>query len=372
MANLISILAVQPSGFWENIIFSFNNVFANYALAIIILTVCIKLVMLPLDYFNKRSSAKMTEVQTKLAPKLAEIKKRYNDPQTQNQKTQELYQKEGFNPMGSCFTMLIVMVLSMVVFFTLFGSLNNMASFKIKDQYEKLQIAYVQEYVMDTNNITEEEFNSLEFEDGKIGEYDIGTLIVTISTSEETYISGTYAGLKYVDVANKAVEEKYQEVKQSFLWVKNVWIADSPLSKEIPDFDNYVSISGLKFETEEQKLEAKTEYNAVMGSLQANAGVNGYFLLALLTGVTAFLYQYLLTKKKKQKENFYTKNAPQNPAENQGKAMLFILPIIMVVFTLSYNSIFALYIIASQLAGMATAPLINKLISIQSKKKTTK
>jgi membrane protein insertase Oxa1/YidC/SpoIIIJ len=48
--------------------------------------------------------------------------------------------------------------------------------------------------------------------------------------------------------------------------------------------------------------------------------------------------------------------------EQTGKSMQIILPIIMVIFTLSYNSIFAIYIIVGQLFGMATAPLINKLI----------
>lgn len=363
MANLISVLAVQPSGFWEGIIFGFNNVFANYALAIIILTVCIKLVMLPIDYFNRRSSAKMQEVQEKLAPKLAEVKRKYPDPQIQNQKMQELYTKEGFNPMGSCLTMLVVMILSMVVFFTLFGSLNNMASFKIKDQYEQLQKAYVHEYVITNDNKTEEEFNNLTNEE-------IGDYIIKISTDEASYTTGDYAGQKYVDVANFAVKEKYAEVKESFLWIKNVWIADSPTAKEIPNFDTYVSIAGLTFENEEQKTQAKSQYVAVMGILEESAGVNGYFLLAVLTGVTAFLYQYLLTKKKKQKQNFYTQNSQQAQAPNTGKAMLFILPIIMVVFTLSYNSVFSLYIVASQLVGMATAPLINKIIGMQSKKTT--
>lgn len=372
MAYLICGLVAQPTGFWENIIFGFSNSIGNYAVAIILLTICIKLVMLPIDYFNRRSSTKMQEVQNKLAPKMAEIKKRYPDPQTQNQKMNELYQKEGFNPMGSCLTMLVVMVLSMVVFFTLFGSLNNMAAYKITNQYEQLQRAYVQEYIINQEGITKEEFNNLEFKDGKIGEYNVGDCIITISTSQLTYQSGDNSGEKYVDVANESVKQKYEQVKESFLWIKNVWIADSPLAKEIPDFNTYVTTAKITFNGDEESVLAKQQYDAVMLSLQNNAGVNGYFLLAILTGVTAFLYQYLLTKKKKQKENFYTKNAEQNPAANSGKAMLIILPIIMVVFTLSYNSIFALYIIASQLVGMATAPLINKLLNIKFKREQKK
>lgn len=369
MANIASLLAVQPNGVWENIIFGLNGALGNYAIAIILLTVCIKLLMLPIDYFNRRSSTKMTEVQTKLAPKMAEIKKRYPDPNTQNQKMQELYQKEGFNPMGSCLSMILVMVISMGVFFTLFASLNNVAAYKITNQYEQLQTAYVQEYVMDKNNLsTQEEFNNYI----STSEKGIRQYIIEISTSEEVYANGKNAGLKVVDVANASVKEEYKQVKESFLWIKNVWIADSPTSKSIPDFKTYASLAKLNLEGEELDT-AKAEYVAVMSGLEKSEGVNGFYILAILAGVTAFLYQYLLTKKKKQKENFYTQNAQnaQNPA-GQGKAMLFILPIIMVVFTLSYNSIFALYIIISQLVGMATAPLINKLIYSSSNKNTKK
>ena len=357
MANLINLLAVKPSGFWEGLIFGFNNVFTNYAVAIILLTVCIKLVMLPTDFLNRRSSAKMQEVQEKINPKLNEIKKRCQDPQVINQKTQELYAKEGFNPMGSCLTMLVVMVLSLVVFFTLFGSLNTMASYKIKDQYENLQRAYVQEYVI-----------NMDLQDEITNEQDF--MQINITTEEMTaYITAVKdsGDQELINRAKDNVKQRYLQVKESFLWIKNVWIADSPTAKEIPDYATYCSLAGIQ-----QTAEGKVEYDAVMGDLINNAGVNGYFILAILTGITAFLYQYLLTKKKKQKENFYTKNAGDNSAQSSGKAMLIIMPIIMVVFTLSYNSIFALYIIISQLVGIATAPLINWLLSLESKKKKTK
>ena len=67
MANLIA-LAVFPNGVWENVIFAFNSAFKNYALAVIILTLAIKLVTLPIDYFNRRSTKRMSEVQEKKVP----------------------------------------------------------------------------------------------------------------------------------------------------------------------------------------------------------------------------------------------------------------------------------------------------------------
>ena len=73
MANLIALATTVPNGVWEKILFAFNGAFKNYALAVIILTVIIKLITLPLDFLNRRSTLKMNEVQGKLKPKIAEI-----------------------------------------------------------------------------------------------------------------------------------------------------------------------------------------------------------------------------------------------------------------------------------------------------------
>lgn len=357
MANLIA-LAVFPNGVWENVIFAFNSAFKNYALAVIILTLAIKLVTLPIDYFNRRSTKRMSEVQEKIAPKMKEIQKKYPDKTIQNQKVSELYQKEGFNPMGSCLTMIGVMAVSIGIFFTLFASLNNVAAYKIVTQYENLQNAYVQEYVMEKEDVDEEGYNALNLTSEQIGNYIIE--ISTTGTDEQKL------------TASNAVKEKYEEVKESFLWIKNVWIADSPLKKAIPDFNTYYTVAKLSEAklTEEQKETVKAEYLAVMGSLEEDAGVNGYFILAVLAGISSFFYQYLLTKKKKQKnaQKMHANPNEQNPAESSGKAMSIILPIIMVYFTLQNNSIFSLYIIVSQLVGMASAPLINKLLDKTNKK----
>lgn len=359
MDIIANILAVAPSGLWEKIIFAFNGAVKNYALAIILLTLCIKLLMLPLDYINRRSSAKMAQVQEKLAPKMAEIQKKYPDKNVQNQKLGELYQKEGFNPLGSCLPMLAVMVLTMVVFFTLFSGLNKMAAYKITDQYEQLQMAYITNYALNEKSLSQEEIDGL-------NSTEIEGYILEISQSgNETTIS----------IANSAVEEKYKQVQESFLWIKNVWIPDSPLAKAIPSFDSYAKTAGLNLDGE-QKEKAKLAYDAVMGNLESTQGVNGYFLLAILAGVSTFLSQYLMTKKKNKKDNFYAQQAQNSEtAKTQAtsnKAMMIIMPIVMLIFTLSYNSIFAIYIVTSQLFSTATAPLINKLLEIQNKKNESK
>ena len=74
MAFLSSLLITAPSGVWPTIINAFEAV-GNYAWAIILLTICIKLVMSPLDFFNKKISRKNAQIQAVLAPEMAKIQK---------------------------------------------------------------------------------------------------------------------------------------------------------------------------------------------------------------------------------------------------------------------------------------------------------
>ena len=76
----------------------------NYGVAIIILTIIIKLLLHPLSKKGTESTAKMSA----LTPKLNEIKEKYpDDPEKQNMAMAKLYKEEGINPMSSCWPMLI-------------------------------------------------------------------------------------------------------------------------------------------------------------------------------------------------------------------------------------------------------------------------
>jgi len=88
----------------------------NYGVAIIALTVLVKLIFYPLTYQSFKSMKGMQALQ----PKMTEIREKYRkDPKLMNQKLMELYKKEGINPMGGCLPML----LQIPVFFALYQAL---------------------------------------------------------------------------------------------------------------------------------------------------------------------------------------------------------------------------------------------------------
>lgn len=75
----------------------------NYAWAIILFTILIRVLLYPLMRNMYRSMAKMQELQ----PKIKEIQDKYDDKEKQQKKMMSLYQEEDVNPMGGCLPMFI-------------------------------------------------------------------------------------------------------------------------------------------------------------------------------------------------------------------------------------------------------------------------
>ncbi len=90
-----------------------NNAVGNFGIAILLVTVMIKIVFFPLANKSYRSMAAMK----KLQPEVAKLKERYpNDKMKMNQEMMALYKTEGANPMMGCLPMLI----QIPVFFALY------------------------------------------------------------------------------------------------------------------------------------------------------------------------------------------------------------------------------------------------------------
>ena len=83
-----------------------NSIFNNWGLAIIFLTVVLKLATWPLSAKAYVSMGKMRE----LAPKIQQLQEKYGDNrQAMSQELMEMYKKEGVNPLGGCLPMLAQM-----------------------------------------------------------------------------------------------------------------------------------------------------------------------------------------------------------------------------------------------------------------------
>ena len=93
----------------------------NWGLAIIALTIVVKLIFFRLSAASYKSMAKMRTVQ----PKIQSIRDQYADDKTkQQQAMMELWKKEKINPMGGCLPMLIQMPVFIALYWVLLESVE--------------------------------------------------------------------------------------------------------------------------------------------------------------------------------------------------------------------------------------------------------
>lgn len=85
----------------------------SYGIAIILLTVLIKLVLLPFSFMQINSMKKMQEI-TPLQQKLQQKYK--NDKEKLNQEIMKLYQENKVNPLGGCLPLLIQLPIILALF----------------------------------------------------------------------------------------------------------------------------------------------------------------------------------------------------------------------------------------------------------------
>ncbi len=96
----------------------FYRFIPNYGLAIIFLSVGIKIIFWPLTHKSQKSMKEMQKIQ----PKLAELKEKYKDNKEElNRRTLEFYRSNKVNPLGGCLPILI----QIPVFFALYRVLLN-------------------------------------------------------------------------------------------------------------------------------------------------------------------------------------------------------------------------------------------------------
>ena len=105
--------------FVVHILNAIYGVVGNYGIAIIIVTVLMRIIIFPLTLKQEKSMKKMRELQ----PELEKKKEKYKDnPQEYQQKTAELYRESGVNPLGGCLPLLIQMPVFVALYWAFSGN----------------------------------------------------------------------------------------------------------------------------------------------------------------------------------------------------------------------------------------------------------
>lgn len=172
-----------------------------------------------------------------------------------------------------------------------------------------------------------------------------------------------------------ASANKYEELSDEmhFLWIKNIWIADSPLAHPVEESNSSLSYSSCNACTScgtNTAAISESDYKELTYNLtEQKSQVNGYFIFAVLNAAVSLALQ--LISMKSQKAQMELQTVDGQGAQSQ-KMMLWMMPIIMFICAFSLTSVFSIYMIMSSIFSIASTLVINAVVDKQYKKETAK
>ena len=340
----------------------------NIGWTVVAFTVILKLILSPLDIWQKMITRKNAKAMERMKPQLEILQAKYGDDKQKFQQEQmALYKREKYSTFGAC----LPTIVTLVVFFVIFAGFREMVGWKYANDYQDCYNVYDQAMTAELGEDWENEANAELFAAAK-------------------------------DKAQTAVYEFYYDDAQvesrSFLWIKNIFVPDG-WQKAVPD---YLTVTGQQGMVTSRITGVQAdEYEAVMGKVLGTGGWakegkwNGFLILPILSLALSVISQKLMsaaqgTGEKKEKKTFKQrieklKNlgapAPAQAQQANGKEkkpdqaqasmkmMQYMMPVITAVFALMYSSAFALYMLVSSLTSTVFQLAFNLVFKIIDKKK---
>ena len=376
----------------------------NYGWTVVVFTVFLKIIMLPLDiwqrYASRKSSLKMQQMQ----PIMESIDKKYGaNTQRANEEKQKLYKKQGFSMMSSC----LPMIVSMAIFFVMFAGLRNYSTYSSITNFQSLTDVYyttLSEEIQKDDALREAYFGGYAYvdsdgvrqtskgyneilegyiagskdEDGnfkteeQILEEDFAAKItclrqgLTAAKAKEKNLH-TGASPKYdaaEAVALNAVKKYYDEHHESWLWIQNVWQPDTWADIMQPYTGGQFEGGGFSqsvnmAEYPQGKDEAETIYNKIRDAVMENNGYNGkggwngLMILPFASIGLSFLSMFI--SQRMERKNRRGEVVEQNQQQKvTNRTMMIIMPLMMAWFGFIYTGAFAIYMVVNYTLSIIT------------------
>lgn len=325
----------------------------GFGLAIVLLTVAVRLVMWPLSVQQQRSMKKMQA----LSPKMKDIQTRYkNNPQVMQEKMMEFYKENEFNPMGGCMPLL----LQLPIFILLYSALMSPQFIQIAGDSSFLFIHRLDQTLRSTDAFPQ---------DGKFSVKDHDKF----STDKNALI--TFANGKTEEVKIEKPHDAVQiqgELKPGTpvdfkISLDNFKLSFDELDKIKSAKINVINNSTREFET----ISFNRQGSLLMAkepTFSAKSSFNyDVFILVLLFGATMYLSQKILMKSNSQAEMDPAQQAMQ-------KSMSRIMPIMVIgmfVFVPIPAGVF-LYMITSNVIQVLQTLIIDKQLERENGQKVVK
>ena len=340
----------------------------NYGWTVVVFTVFLKIAMLPLEFWQRYSSRKSSLKMQKIQPLVEAIDKRYGaNTQRANEEKQKLYKKQGYSMTSMC----LPMILSMVIFFIMFGGLRNYATYSNITSFQELSSTYHETYVEQIVKNDELKAQIMVKEGYETAFEKLDEALKSGNAKDllnaQTDIIGVAEQLnadltvQYKQVALEAVQEYYKGHHETWLWIQNVWQPDTwatimqPYSGGVFGGGGF-SQSGIDL-TGYRGIEPTYNLirNAVLetGGYGNNGNWNGLMILPFLSIALSFLSTFISQRiERKNRNGEATQQNQQQAATN--KTMMIMMPLMMAYFGFIYTGAFAIYMVINYSFGILT------------------
>ena len=326
------------------------DVAGSYGMAIVLLTVIIRLVMWPLSVSQQRSMVKTQQ----LAPKLKELQERYkSNPQMMQKKIAEFYKEHSFNPFAGCFPMLIQLPIFIMLYSALMSPQFNEMAGKSSFFFIKRLDANMRSHAGVSGDKTFGVAEGDTFSTEKI----ITVYIDNKKQEAKIKDPGKAVEIQGKIIPGEPVELKINLVDQLNLKSKEldkIQKADVPIinnaTKELENITFIKKYGLLMADVKTVKVKSVFHYDVL--------------ILVILFGITMFLSQKVMTTG--------NKNTPADPAqqamqESMGKMMPIMITGMFVFVPIPAGVL--LYMVVSNIIQVIQTVMINKQIEAESPKK---
>lgn len=370
MGNMISFLAALnvPDLNWiGNLVAALYNVVGNYGWTVVLFTVILKVITLPLDFWQRSSAKKNAIKMQQMKPMMDKIDKAYGENvKGAQQEKQKLMKKFGYSMFSSCLPTLV----TLVVFIVMFSGLTSYSSHANVKEYNELVESYHYNLVIEAQqeglvvgDTLAEIVADGTYEKGDWTEQAEAEFQATLKPQIVMLLAGDeQAQTKYnniIEGTKEPVAEFAKQNRESFLWIKNIWRADTWQSV-MPNYNEFTN-GGLG--TTGIKGADQTEYEIIYDAVTTYAGGyageawNGLLILPVLAVLLSFV-----SMKISQKTQMVA-NDPQSQATS--KMMTLMMPLIMSIFILMYTAALGVYIVSNSILAILTTllltPVVNKM-----------
>jgi len=365
MISFLAALEVPDLNWVGNIVAALYNFVGNYGWTVVLFTVILKVITLPLDFWQRVSTKKNAIKMQQMQPMMEKIDKAYGaNVKGAQQEKQKLMKKFGYSMFSSCLPTLV----TLVVFIIMFSGLTSYSSHANVKEYNELVEAYHYNVVIQAQEEDLVISDTLKaviadgvYEKGDWNEQAesayfaeiVPQINALVNTDQEKYS-------RIIEGTKVPVAEFAKQNRESFLWIKNIWRADTWQSV-MPDYDEFKN-GGMGTAGIDGADEA--EYNVIYDAVTTHAGGyaggawNGLLILPALAIALSFLSMKLT-----QGSNPMA-NDPQS--QKTSKMMMLMMPLLMSFFILLYTAALGVYIVSNSILSIFTTllitPIVNKMI----------